>query len=49
MHKLDQGGLQLDQSKLPYSENLGLVRQEAAQPNITKRPTTIFKNLFGPH
>ena len=24
-----------------YPENLGLVRQEAAQPNITKRPTTM--------
>ena len=40
MHKPDQGGLQLDLSQLSYLENLGLVRQEAAQSSITKRPTT---------
>jgi len=40
MHKLDQGGLQLDQSQLPYLENLSLVQQETTQSSITKRPTT---------
>ena len=37
-HKLDQIELQLDQFQPLYSEHLGLVPQEAAQPNITKRP-----------
>ena len=39
-HKLNQIELQLDQFQPLYSEHLGLVPQEAAQPNITKRPTT---------
>ena len=39
-HKPDQIELQLDQFQPLYSEHLGLVLQEAAQPNITKRPTT---------
>ena len=39
-HKLDQIKLQLDQFQPLYSEQLGLVPQEAAQPNITKRPAT---------
>ena len=42
VHKLDQIELQLDRSQLFYSENLGLKPQEAAQPNVTKRPTTTF-------
>ena len=42
MHKMDQIKLQLDRSQLLYSENLGLKPQEAAQPNVTKRPTTTF-------
>ena len=37
-HKPDQIELQLDQFQPLYSEHLGLVLQEAAQPNITKRP-----------
>ena len=40
MHKPDQSELQLDWSQLPNLEYLGPVWQEAAQPNITKRPTT---------
>ena len=40
MHKPDQSELQLDRSQLPYSEHLGPVQQEAAQPNIAKRPAT---------
>ena len=39
MRKPDQGGSQLDRSQLFYPENLSLVRQEVAQPSITKRPT----------
>ena len=38
VHKPDQIELQLDQFQPLYSENLGLVVQEATQPNITKRP-----------
>ena len=37
MHKADQIELQLDQSQLPYSEYLGLIPQEAAQPDLTKK------------
>ena len=37
MHKPDQSGLQLDRSRLPYSEHLGLISQEATQPNIVKK------------
>ena len=33
----DQIELQLDQSQLPYSEYLGPIPQEAAQPDITKK------------
>ena len=40
MRKLDQSELQLDRSQLPNPEYLGPIRQEAAQPNIAKRPTT---------
>ena len=40
VHKSDQIELQLDQFQPLYSEHLGLVPQEAAQPNITKRPAT---------
>ena len=43
VHKPDQGELQLDRSQLPNPEHLGLIRQEAAQPNITKRLTTTRK------
>ena len=43
MHKLDQSELQLDWSQLPNLEYLGPIQQEAAQLNITKRPTT-FKS-----
>ena len=39
VYKLDQSELQLDRSQLPNSKYLGLLRQEAAQPNIAKRPT----------
>ena len=46
MHKSDQDGLQLDQSQLPYPENLGLVRQEATPPSITKRPTTLIEMYY---
>ena len=35
-HKPNQVELQLDRSKLPYSEHLGLVPQEAAQHNTQK-------------
>ena len=37
MHKSDQSELQLDRSRLPYSEHLGQIPQEAAQPNIAKK------------
>ena len=37
MHKPDQTKLQLDRSRLPYSEHLGLIPQEIAQPNIVKK------------
>ena len=37
MHKPDQSELQLDRSQLSYSEYLGSVPQEAAQPNIVKK------------
>ena len=46
MHKPDQGRLQLDQSQLPYPKNLGLVWQEAVQPNITKSPTITCSNEY---
>ena len=36
MHKPNQSELQLDRSRPPYSEHLGQVPQEAAQPNIAK-------------
>ena len=36
-HKPNQIELQLDQSQLPYSEYLGLIPQEAAQLDITKK------------
>ena len=45
-HKPDQIELQLDQFQLLYSENLDLVPQEAAQPNITKRPTILKWRLY---
>ena len=37
MHKPDQSELQLDRSQLLYLEHLGLVPQEATQPNIAKK------------
>ena len=37
MHKPDQSELLLNWSQLPYLEHLGLVQQEAAQPNIAKK------------
>ena len=43
MHKPDQNELQFDWSQLPYSEHLGPVQQEVAQPNITKMPTIDLK------
>ena len=46
MHKPNKGGSQLDRSELLYLENLGLVQQETAQPNITKRPTTFKLATF---
>ena len=45
-HKPDQIELQLDRSQLLYSENLDLIPQEAAQPNITKRPTILKWRLY---
>ena len=36
-HKPDQIELQLDQSQLPYSEYLGPILQEVAQPDTTKK------------
>ena len=49
MPKPDQSELQLDQFQLPYSKHLGLVQQEAAQPNIAERSITkgmLFQNLY---
>ena len=44
-HKPDQIELQLDRSQLPYSEYLGPIPQEVAQPTLTtKRPTTHDKS-----
>ena len=37
-HKPDQVEFQLDRSQLPYLEHLGLVPQEATQPNTTIVP-----------
>ena len=46
MHKPDQSELQLDQFQLPNLEYFDPVRREAAQPNITKSPTTLINKVL---
>ena len=46
MHKPNQSELQLDRSRLPYSEHLSQILQEAAQPNIAKKDTTKVISVF---